>query len=594
MKRFSAFLVLAALVLSLLPAAAAATEDQTAAADRLYELGLISGTGTDAEGKPIYDLDRAPTRSEAITVLVKLLGKNDEAAKGGWQMPFTDVPDWARNYVGYAYANGLTAGTSATTFGGDDPVTAAQYITFVLKALGYSANDDFAWDRAWELSDKLGVTDGRYNAATQSFLRGDVFLISYAALGVKLKDSDQTLQETLAAAGAIRTELSPTEAQQIIAARRDAAEAYMRKTMSVLWKMDQDFLYTTTGNIKPEEAPTTGLSRLLIKGGRIYRGTMYSYASGTMDSFLEYAVGEPVNGVYTIANLPWEAVSGGSANGARVGNDCTSSIGLAWGSIGANSITIANSKTMGPSKGYLRVGEYQSSDTDNTHSENITAANGEQVMYAAYAKLQKADAIVHREGSSGHGIMIVSSDPVYKADGTIDGKASTVTVLEQGRGAYKREDHYYDEKLKEEVYYFGGLDDVYTYEYIMKGGYLPVTCKEFIDPAPIAAPMVKDSCEEPLGKDTLLTGKISCNWMVDCVTMTINDKTGSQVQKGALRSTRTSNFSIGLQRFKTEKATGILGRIAPEELTAGQYHCKLVCRLVSGAEFTVRDFDFTV
>ena len=388
--------------------------------------------------------------------------------------------------------------------------------------------------------------------------------------------------------------ISPEEAEQILAQRRDAAEAYMRRTMSVLWKMDQDFLYTTADNITPEQAPTTGLSRLLIKGGRIYRGTMYSYASGTMDAFLEYAVGEPENGVYTIANLPWEAVSGGSSNGARVGNDCTSSIGLAWGSIGVNSITIANSKTMGPSKGYLRVGEYESSDTDNTHSENITAANGEQVMYAAYAQLKKADAIVHRDASSGHGIMIVSSNPVYKQDGTINGKTSTVTVLEQGRGAFKNESHYYDAKLKSEVYYFGGLDNVYTYEYLMKGGYLPVTCREFIDPSPIGQPIVKDSCKDPLSKDTLLTGTISCNWMIDSLTMTITDEVGAVVQKGALRSTRTSNYSTNLQRFKTEKPTGILGRIAPEELAAGNYHCKLVCRLVSGQEFTMRNFDFTV
>ena len=192
-------LVLSLLLLlpgTLAPAHAAQLE-HIQAADKLYALGLVSGTGVDAAGKPIYELDRAPTRSEAITVLVKLLGKAEEASRGGWDMPFTDVPDWAKNFVGYAYANGLTSGTSATTFGGDDPVTAAQYITFVLKALGYSANGDFAWDSAWELSDRLAVTDGRYNAATATFLRGDVFLISEAALHAGVKDTDSTLAQKL-------------------------------------------------------------------------------------------------------------------------------------------------------------------------------------------------------------------------------------------------------------------------------------------------------------------------------------------------------------------------------------------------------------
>lgn len=202
MKRILSILLSVVLVLGMIPATFAAGEEFKGAADNLYQLGLVSGTGTDANGDPIYELDRAPTRSEAITVLVKLLGKADEAGKGGWNTPFTDVPGWAQNFVGYAYANGLTAGTSATTFGGDDLVTAAQYITFVLKALGYSANGDFQWDKAWVLSDQLGITGGRYNANTTTFLRGDVFAISEAALKVKVKGSDQTLAEKLMGTGA--------------------------------------------------------------------------------------------------------------------------------------------------------------------------------------------------------------------------------------------------------------------------------------------------------------------------------------------------------------------------------------------------------
>ena len=199
--RFWKYLAVAALLFTLIPVAKGAQVEHFLAADRLYQLGLISGTGTDAAGQPLFELDRAPTRSEAITVLVKLLGKADEASKGGWQMPFTDVPDWAKNFVGYAYENGLTSGTSATTFGGDDPVTAAQYITFVLKALGYSATEDFAWNKAWELSDQLGVTDGRYDASTATFLRGDVFLISEAALAIRLKNSEQILADKLIETG---------------------------------------------------------------------------------------------------------------------------------------------------------------------------------------------------------------------------------------------------------------------------------------------------------------------------------------------------------------------------------------------------------
>lgn len=191
MKRVFSLLLAGALSLSLVVPAFAASDEATSAANTLYSLGLFSGTGIDEDGKPIYDLDRAPTRQEAITMLVGLLGKKEEALAGSWDIPFTDVADWAKPFVGYAYANDLTSGISATTFGGNDLVSAAQYLTFVLKVLGYDAGKDFQWDKAWELSDTIGLTSGEYSAETISFTRGDVAIISH---------NTHKLQEVLATA----------------------------------------------------------------------------------------------------------------------------------------------------------------------------------------------------------------------------------------------------------------------------------------------------------------------------------------------------------------------------------------------------------
>lgn len=192
-KRILSLLLAVVLVCSLVPTAFAASSEATDAANALHNLGLFNGTGTNADGTPIYDLDRAPSRFEAVTMLVRLLGKEAEAKAGTWDTPFTDVVDWAKPYVGYAYANGLTAGTSETTFGGEATVTASQYLTFVLRALGYSSNTDFKWDAAWELSDKIGMTDGRYHMNYSNFSRGDVAIISNSALYAKLADSDKKL-----------------------------------------------------------------------------------------------------------------------------------------------------------------------------------------------------------------------------------------------------------------------------------------------------------------------------------------------------------------------------------------------------------------
>ena len=89
--------------------------------------------------------------------------------------------------MGYAYANGLTNGTSATTFDGAATISATQYLTFVLRSLGYMSGVDFQWDAAWDLSEKLGISSGQYNSESH-FTRGDLAIISRNSLSVLPKD----------------------------------------------------------------------------------------------------------------------------------------------------------------------------------------------------------------------------------------------------------------------------------------------------------------------------------------------------------------------------------------------------------------------
>lgn len=198
MKRILSILLTLVLILSIGPTASGATSEANEAAEALYELGLFQGTGMDASGNPIYELDRAPTRHEAITMLVRLLGKENEAKAGTWSTPFKDVEEWAKPYVGYAYTNGLTNGTGATTFSGQVSVTATEYITFVLRALGYSATNDFKWSSAWDLSDEIGLTNGEYNSENNiSFTRGDTATISNKALDVHILGSNKPLRDII-------------------------------------------------------------------------------------------------------------------------------------------------------------------------------------------------------------------------------------------------------------------------------------------------------------------------------------------------------------------------------------------------------------
>lgn len=202
-KLLSLFLALT-LALSLsAPALAVSAQDAQSDAELLYNLGLFKGTGTNADGSPQFSLDRAPTRAEAVTILVRLLGKEQEALDGSWSTPFTDVPDWAVPYVGYAYRKGYTNGVEETRFGASSPVSAAQFLTFLLRSLGYADGTDFSWSSPWTLTDRLAITNGQYNAQTTTFLRADAAAVSASALYAPVKGADKTLLEQLLEAGAL-------------------------------------------------------------------------------------------------------------------------------------------------------------------------------------------------------------------------------------------------------------------------------------------------------------------------------------------------------------------------------------------------------
>ena len=131
MRRFLTLLG-TTLLLSAALCVGASTSDYDAVAEDLSEIGMFRGT---ANG---FELDRAPTRSEAAIMLVRLYGAEEEAAAayeaGEISHPFTDVGETAAPYVAYLYTNGITNGTSATTFG-TGACTAQNYVVFLLRAL---------------------------------------------------------------------------------------------------------------------------------------------------------------------------------------------------------------------------------------------------------------------------------------------------------------------------------------------------------------------------------------------------------------------------------------------------------------------------
>lgn len=195
--------------------------DFTHCADSLKELGLFQGTSAG------YELDRVPTRAEAATMLVRLLGKEQEAKALAYDAPFTDLQGWEKPYVQYLYDNGLTTGATATTFEPEDTCTAQMYGTFVLRALDYSDQDgDFTYADAIAFAEKVGIYDAAIMNSDR-FLRDHVVAASYSALALSPKDSEQTLLKKLTDEGAIE---------------KEAAEPYRR-----LFSIYRDYRNATAG-----------------------------------------------------------------------------------------------------------------------------------------------------------------------------------------------------------------------------------------------------------------------------------------------------------------------------------------------------------
>lgn len=197
MKRKLVSIILAAVMAAaLVIPASAATSAEMEAADDLYSLGLLKGTG---EG---FELDRGATRQEAMVMIVKLLGRERTALGASWSHPFKDVDAWADDYVGYCWQKKLVSGYDATHFGGSDYVTDAQYLTFVLRVLGYSpAKGDFKWSSPWALAQKLGLISASFSHSANAVCsRGTMALITDNALRASFKNGSGTLGDYLKAA----------------------------------------------------------------------------------------------------------------------------------------------------------------------------------------------------------------------------------------------------------------------------------------------------------------------------------------------------------------------------------------------------------
>ena len=247
-QKFRIVLVSMLLVVGMLVAAGASSYDHCA--DQLKTLGLFQGT---EQG---YELDRAPTRAEAATMLVRLLGKEADAQKLEYTAPFTDLEDWQKPYVQYLYDNELTSGATETTFEPESLCSAQMYTTFLLRALGYSDAEaaDFTYQDAITFGESIGLVDYA-NCNQQKFLRDHIAAMSLTALNTAVKgDEDTVLLEKLVADGAVAQE----DAKDLLAFF-DSFNSYVKASEQMSAASQSDMTMSIAASVEMDDVQVMSL-----------------------------------------------------------------------------------------------------------------------------------------------------------------------------------------------------------------------------------------------------------------------------------------------------------------------------------------------
>jgi len=180
MKIISATLLFVMLLQSMICSAYAAdaTVEHEIAAASLKAQGILIG---DAQGD--LRLDENLTRAELAVVLTRLHGGSAvKAHHYTWACYYTDVPEWAKPYVGYCTANLLVCGYGDMRYGSQDPVLPAAACTVILRAFDYDDGEGSIWSygTASNYALKLGLIS-QETADKAAMSRGDIAVLIYRA-----------------------------------------------------------------------------------------------------------------------------------------------------------------------------------------------------------------------------------------------------------------------------------------------------------------------------------------------------------------------------------------------------------------------------
>lgn len=179
MKRMVTLLLSVLLVFTLSASVLAGSLDSeiTTAARYLQQTGILVGDETGD-----LQLDKSLTRAELAVILSRLTVNQEHlmADKTYYsnQCTFTDVPDWARVYVGYCASNHYVNGYGNGRYGSYDPVTPTAACTVLLRACGNLVPFEWSYSTALDAAVQYGIAP-KDALQEQQISRGNMAILLY-------------------------------------------------------------------------------------------------------------------------------------------------------------------------------------------------------------------------------------------------------------------------------------------------------------------------------------------------------------------------------------------------------------------------------
>lgn len=211
----------------------------------------------------------------------------------------------------------------------------------------------------------------------------------------------------------------------------------------------------------------------------------------------------------------------------------------AWGRV-SSSINYSRLVNMTHANGFVRVGEYTYNDAitefgDKVSTTSICQQNGLVTMSNSYAALKPADALITSTAENSQMMMVMDKVNIAYFDGSdvIDPTKSTVTYVDQNYIWGEQKNDAGDTFLcKNNV----GL--TVTFSKLYEKGYIPFTVAELNGTKPVEETKVETTLSgDSVDTDTLFSGKVTSNYGISDIYITLKNKDGDDVYRHIVRAT---------------------------------------------------------